>query len=96
MNDYTNAFYRELDNLAEDSKALLAATADVAEHKVVEARKRVTTALERCKQAWAKMQEQATAGAQAADEVVRKYPYQAIGVAFSVGFVLGCLLTHRD
>jgi len=48
MNDYTNAFYRELDNLAEDSKALLAATADVAENKVVEARKRVTTALERC------------------------------------------------
>ena len=96
MNSYTKAFYSELENLAEDSQALLAATADVSEHKVVEARKRMTVALEKSKQAWARMQQQATEGAQAADEVIRRHPYQAIGAAFGVGLVLGLLLKHRN
>ena len=47
MNTYTEAFNRELENLAEDSQALLAATANVSEHKVVEARKRLTAALDK-------------------------------------------------
>jgi ElaB/YqjD/DUF883 family membrane-anchored ribosome-binding protein len=96
MNSYTKAFYTELEHLAEDSQALLTATADVAEHKVVEARKRLTAALEKSKQAWARMQQQATEGAQAADEAIRRHPYRAIGTAFGVGVVLGCLLRHRN
>ena len=96
MNTYTEAFNRELENLAEDSQALLAATANVSEHKVVEARKRLTAALDKSKQAWARMQQQASEGAQAADEAIRRHPYQAMGAAFGVGIVLGLLLKHRN
>ena len=48
-------------NLAQDAQELLAATADVSESKVIEARKRLSAALERGKQAWGQFQEQAAA-----------------------------------
>jgi ElaB/YqjD/DUF883 family membrane-anchored ribosome-binding protein len=95
MNSYTKAVYKELQNLVEDSQALLAATADAADHKVVEARKRLSSALEKSKQAWVQMQEQARQGAQAADEAIREHPYQALGIAFGAGLLLGCLWTRR-
>lgn len=81
--------------LAEDAQALLAATANVAEVKVVEARKRLTHALERGKEAWGKAQDYAVAQAKAADEVIREHPYQAIGVAFGLGALLGLLMGRR-
>jgi ElaB/YqjD/DUF883 family membrane-anchored ribosome-binding protein len=96
MNPYANAVYTELENVTEDSKALLAATADAAEHKIVEARKRLAAGLENSKRAWARMQKQAIERAQVADETVRNHPYQALGVAFGVGVVLGCLLARRN
>jgi len=96
MSAYTNAVYREFENLTEDSKALLAATADAAEHKIVEARKRLAAGLENSRRAWAQMQEQAVEGAEAANKAVQNHPYQAIGVAFGVGLALGCLLRLRS
>ena len=92
MSTYTNAIYREFENLTEDSKALLAATVDAAEHKIVEARKRLTAGLESSKRAWARMQEQAAEDAEVADRAVRNYPYQALGVTFGIGLLLGCFL----
>lgn len=82
-------------NLAEDAQALLAATADVAEAKVVEARKRLSAALERGKQAWGYVQDSAVEQAKAADKVIRDHPYQSIGIAFGVGAVIGLLLGRR-
>jgi ElaB/YqjD/DUF883 family membrane-anchored ribosome-binding protein len=82
-------------NLADDAHALLAATADVAETKVVEARKRLSAALERGKQAWGQVQDCAVSQAKAADEVIRDHPYQSIGIAFGVGALLGLLLKRR-
>ena len=96
MSTYTNAFYREFENLTEDSKDLLAATADAAELKIVEARKQLTAVLEHSKRAWARMQEQAIEGAEVAARAVQNYPYQALGIAFGVGLLLGCLLRLRN
>jgi ElaB/YqjD/DUF883 family membrane-anchored ribosome-binding protein len=95
MNRYTKAIYNELQNLTQDSQALITATADAAEHEVVEARKRLSAALERSKQAWAEMQGQAREGMQAADEAIREHRYQAVGIAFGAGLVLGCLWARR-
>jgi ElaB/YqjD/DUF883 family membrane-anchored ribosome-binding protein len=81
--------------LADDAKALLAATAEVAEDKVVAARERLATALEHGREAWDGMQERAIAGAKAADRAIHKHPYPAIGVAFGFGALLGYLLTRR-
>ncbi len=82
-------------NLAEDAQALLAATANVAETKVIEARRRLSDALDRGKEAWGQMQDFSVAQAKAADEVIREYPYYAIGIAFGVGALVGLLFRRR-
>ncbi len=71
--------------LADDARALMAATADVAGEKVSEARKRLADALERGKEVY---------GAQAADQAVREHPYQAIGIALGVGALIGYCLAR--
>jgi ElaB/YqjD/DUF883 family membrane-anchored ribosome-binding protein len=82
--------------LVEDAQALLAATANVAEAKVIEARKRLASALERSKEAWGEVQDYAKEKAKAADEVIREHPYQSIGIAFGVGALLGLFLSRRS
>jgi len=86
----------DLESLLEDAQALLAATAHVAEAKVVEARKRLTVALERGKEKWGEVQDSAMEQAKAADELIRDHPYQSICIAFGVGALLGILLTRRN
>lgn len=80
-----------LGTLAEDAKALLAATADVAGDKVGEARKRLGAALESGKVMIGKVRDKAVAGAKATDEAVREHPYAALGIAFGVGAIIGFL-----
>ena len=80
----------------EDAQALLSATAHVAEEKVVEARKRLTAAMERGKETLNNIQGKAVASAKAADQVIRDHPYQSIGVALGVGALLGFLLSRRN
>jgi ElaB/YqjD/DUF883 family membrane-anchored ribosome-binding protein len=82
--------------LADDARELLAATAGMAESKVVEARKRLQTALERGKEAWGDLQDRAVEQAKVADEVIRDHPYQSIGVAFGIGALLGILMARRS
>jgi ElaB/YqjD/DUF883 family membrane-anchored ribosome-binding protein len=84
------------EHLMEDAQALLAATAHVAEEKVVEARKRLTAAIEKGKETWNNVQEKAIAGAKATDQVIRDNPYKALGIALGVGAIIGYLLRRRD
>lgn len=88
--------HEKVTNLAQDAQDLLAATADVSESKVIEARKRLSAALERGKQAWGQFQEQAAAKAKVADELVHEHPYQSIGIALGVGTLLGLLMARRS
>ena len=84
------------EHLMEDAQALLSATAHVAEEKVVEARKRLTAAIEKGKETWSNVQEKAIAGAKATDQVIRDNPYKALGVALGVGAIIGYLIRRRD
>ena len=95
MKKRTATIATDLEGLAEDAQALLAATAHVAEDKVIEARKRLTTALEKGRDAWDFARDKAVEGARVTDEAIRNNPYQVIGVAFGVGALLGFLLTRR-
>ena len=81
--------------LAEDARALMAATADVAGEKVGEARKRLAAALERGKEIYGCVREKAVEGAKATDQAVHEHPYQSIGIAFGVGALIGYLLARR-
>ena len=82
-------------SLAEDARALMSATADVAGEKVSEARKRLAAALERGKEICGSVREKAVEGAKAADEAVHAHPYQAMGIALGVGALLGYLIARR-
>ena len=95
MNEYTQATSSDLGTLAEDARALMAATADVAGEKVSEARKRLAAALERGKEIAGNVRDKAVAGAKAADEAVREHPYQAIAIGVGVGAILGYIIARR-
>jgi ElaB/YqjD/DUF883 family membrane-anchored ribosome-binding protein len=95
MHKHTQAIRHDLQALAEDARGLMAATADVAGEKVGEARKRLAAALERAKEIAGHVGDKACEGAQAADEAVRENPYQAIGIAFGVGALVGYLVARR-
>jgi ElaB/YqjD/DUF883 family membrane-anchored ribosome-binding protein len=95
MDKQTHATSNDMGTLAEDARALMAATADVAGEKVTEARKRLAAALERCKEMYGRVKDKAVEGAQATDQAVHEHPYQAIGIAFGVGALIGCLIARR-
>jgi ElaB/YqjD/DUF883 family membrane-anchored ribosome-binding protein len=95
MNKHTQAHNNELDTLAEDARALMTATADVAGEKVGAARKRLAAALDSAKEIAARVRDKAVEGAKAADQAVRDKPYQAIGIAFAVGAVVGYIVMRR-
>jgi ElaB/YqjD/DUF883 family membrane-anchored ribosome-binding protein len=95
MNKQMNPLTNDVDTLAEDARALIAATADVAGEKVVEARKRLTAALERGKVIYGRVREQAVESAKAADDAVHEHPYQAIALGVGLGALIGFLITRR-
>jgi len=95
MNKHKQDATNDLGTLAEDARALMSATADVAGEKVADARKRLTAALEHAKEIADNVLAKAVAGAQAADEAVHEHPYKAIGIALGVGIVFGLLIARR-
>ncbi len=95
MNKQTQATSSDMGTLAEDARALMSATADVAGEKVGEARKRLAAALERAKEIAGRVRDKAVEGAKATDEAVREHPYQAMAVAFGVGAIVGYLAARR-
>ena len=95
MEKQNQAVSNDMGTLAEDARALMAATADVAGEKVGEARKRLAAALDSAKEFAGRVRDKAVEGAHAADEAVRENPYQSIGVAFGVGALLGYLVSRR-
>lgn len=96
MNKQSQATENNLGTLAEDARALMAATADVAGEKVGEARKRLAAALESGKQIYGRVREKAVEGAKAADQTLRENPYQAIAIALGVGALIGYLAARRS
>ena len=65
MSDKSQAVNEALSSLAEDARALMSATSDVAGEKVSEARKRLAVALENSKQIYGRLREKAIDGAKA-------------------------------
>jgi ElaB/YqjD/DUF883 family membrane-anchored ribosome-binding protein len=95
MKKETHAITDGLSTLAEDARALLAATADVAGEKAGEARKRLAAALERSREIYGSVRDKAVDVAKTADEAVRERPYHAIAVGVGIGAILGFLIARR-
>ena len=95
MNKETQAVSNDIGQLAEDARALMAATADVAGEKVGDARKRLAAALDSGREIAGNVRDKVVKGAKAADETVRANPYQAIAIGIGVGALLGYLIGRR-
>ena len=95
MNKQTQAISNDMGQLAEDARALMAATADVAGEKVGEARKRLAAALESGKDIYGRVRDRAVEGAKVADQTVRENPYQAIAIGVGIGALVGYLAARR-
>jgi ElaB/YqjD/DUF883 family membrane-anchored ribosome-binding protein len=95
MSKQTQAIANDLGTLAEDARALMTATADVAGDKVGEARERLAAALDSVKEIAGRVRDKAVEDAKAADQAVRDKPYQAIGIAFAVGAVVAYFVMRR-
>jgi len=95
MSKETKALRNDIGQLAEDARALMTATADVAGEKVGEARQRLAAALERGREIAGDVRDKAIQGAKVADEAVREHPYQAIAIGVGIGALVGYLLGRR-
>jgi ElaB/YqjD/DUF883 family membrane-anchored ribosome-binding protein len=96
MNESNQTVTDEVNHLAADARALLAATADVAGEKVGEARKRLSAALASGRQMAGQVRDKAVAGAKATDEAIHAHPYQAIAIGIGLGAIAGYLLARRN
>ena len=95
MSKQTQAIANDLGTLAGDARALMTATADVAGDKVGESRERLAAALDSAKEIAGRVKQKAIEGAKATDQAVHEHPYQAIGIAFGVGAIVGYLIARR-
>ena len=59
-----------------------------------ELRARMETAIERARAACERLEEKTVAAAKATDKAVREHPYQAVGIAFGVGLLIGVLVAR--
>lgn len=95
MDQQTQDLRNQLGVLAEDARALMGATADVAGQKASEARERLTAALAKAKETCGRVRDQVVDQGKVVDQSVRQHPYEIIGVALGLGVLVGCLLCRR-
>jgi ElaB/YqjD/DUF883 family membrane-anchored ribosome-binding protein len=95
MNKSTHATNNDPGTLADDARALMAATAEVAGEKVSDARNRLAIAVDNCQEVLGRIRAKALKRAKSADEAVHEHPYEALGIAFGVGTLIGYLVSRR-
>ena len=83
-----------------DTEELLKATAGQTGEKVAAVRAKVEESLAATKRRLAELEhgliEKTKAAARATDELVHEHPWQAVGIAAAVGFLLGMLTSRRS
>ena len=57
-------------------------------------RAKLEAATEKAKEVCQRLQNETVAAAKATDKAVREHPYQAIGIAFGVGVLIGVVVTR--
>jgi ElaB/YqjD/DUF883 family membrane-anchored ribosome-binding protein len=88
----------DLGRAVEEGEEMLSEAAGTATEKGRAMRAKLESAVERAKALYSDLQEKTVAAAKAADQTVREHPYQAIGIAFGVGLLIGVLAarSRRD
>ncbi len=90
----TEKAMRDLGEAVHEAESTLKSTAGESAEKVHELRARLIASIEKAKAVCAQLQEKTVKAAKATDKVVHEHPYQAIGIAFAVGLLVGVLATR--
>ena len=89
----------DLKTLIGDTEEMLKATAGQVGEKIVVARERIQASLavykDKLIDAERAVMEKTKEAARATDEYVHEHPWQAVGVAAGIGFLLGLLVSRR-
>jgi ElaB/YqjD/DUF883 family membrane-anchored ribosome-binding protein len=81
--------------ISEHARALVVATQHIAEEKVVAAREKLSGWIDSAKERIEQVEEFAKEEAKQADHFIREKPYQAVGLAVGIGFLLGIVFSRR-
>lgn len=101
VNDQYNQsqIVNEFKAVVADAEALLKATANIGDDKLAELRVKAEETLRNAKQRMMEIQSDLVANtkaaAQATDEYVHENPWRSIGLATSLGVVVGLLISRR-
>jgi len=75
-----------------DAEDLLRATVGATSDKVGEVRHRLTKALESAKATCQRLQNKTAEAAEATDRVIRRHPYESLGIALGAGILIGVVV----
>ncbi len=95
IEESTEKLLQDLKAVVRDGEELLKAGAKDLGERGMAARERLAAALQTARETGRKLEEQAVAGAKAAERLIRQHPYESIGIAFGVGLVIGVLVNRR-
>ncbi len=88
MNTPTEAIGKDLNSLADHARDLICATANIAEDKVAEARKRLSDALNSGKDSASHARDSALRCAKSGCDSARAHPYQSVGMALGLAALI--------
>jgi ElaB/YqjD/DUF883 family membrane-anchored ribosome-binding protein len=95
----TDKLMSDLRAVLEDAEALLTATAGQAGERIQQAREHAKETVRVARERLAENQEEVTrrarAAAKDADKYVRDNPWQAVGIAAGIAFIIGLLVSRR-
>lgn len=95
----TDKLMGDLRAVLEDAEALLSATAGQAGERIQKARERATETISAARERLVDAQEEVTKRAREAakdtDRYVHDNPWQAVGIAAGVAFIIGVLVSRR-
>ena len=90
----TEKAMRDLGNAVEEAESAVKSTAGESADKARELRARLMASIDKAKAVCSQLQEKTVQAAKATDKAVHDYPYQAVGIAFAVGLLVGVLATR--
>ena len=91
----TEKLMRDLRKVVQDGEEVLRAGAGELGARSAAARAKLSESIESARELMAKLQQKTIEGAKATDKVIREHPYQAIGIAFGAGILIGLLINRK-
>jgi ElaB/YqjD/DUF883 family membrane-anchored ribosome-binding protein len=96
INESNPDIHRSISNAMNDAQALLAATADATQENVIRARRALSDTLKSAKETCASLGRKTFRSVRSVNEMARTNFYEAAGITFGIGALIGFLVgRHR-